>query len=146
MRSWVALPLSGAAAHPLKTLLQREMNTTQKRTLLFLVGCIGTRSLLAYAAKVASPDYLTLMGWLALVPAFGFLYFYLSGSRTTGPEVFGGKIWWNDLRPIHAAFYIGFAVTAIQRLPYSWMFLLADVVFGLLSFLAKRVAPVVAAE
>jgi hypothetical protein len=116
------------------------MNTNIKRTLLFLIGCIGARGLLAYAAKVASPAYLALMGWAALIPAFGFLYFYLSGSRSTGPEVFGGKIWWNDLRPIHAAFYVSFAVTAIQGLPYSWMFLLADVVFGLLSFLAKRVA------
>jgi hypothetical protein len=114
------------------------MNTTQKRTLLFLVGCIGTRALLAYSAKVANPAYLSIMGWLALVPAFGFLYFFLSGSRQTGPEVFGGKIWWNDLRPIHAAFYIGFAISAIQQMPYSWMFLAADVVFGLLSFLAKR--------
>lgn len=118
----------------------KTMNTIQKRTMLFLIGCIGTRSLLAYLAKIANPPYLQLMGIFALIPAFGFLYFYLSGSRTTGPEVFGDKIWWNTLRPIHAAFYVGFAISAILKQPYSWMFLLADVMFGILSFTAQRIS------
>ena len=111
------------------------MNTTQKRFLLFLIGCIGTRSLLVYLAKIANKTYLQYMGYLSLLPAIGFFYIFLTGSRKTGGEVFGGKIWWNDLRPIHGLMYFLFAYNAINGNSFAWMFLLVDVIFGLSSFL-----------
>ncbi len=111
------------------------MNNTQKRFLLFLFGCIGSRALLVYLAKIANRMYLQYMGYLLLLPAIGFLYLFFTGSRKTGGEVFGDKIWWNNLRPVHAVFYFLFAYNAIQGNPFAWMFLLADVIFGLLSFL-----------
>lgn len=113
------------------------MNTLQKRTLLFLIFCIGTRTLFAYLAKTY-PQYLQYMGALAIIPAIGFLYFFFSGTRKTGNEVFGGKIWWNNLRPIHAILYLLFAISAIQKKHYAWMFLAADVVLGLTAFFINR--------
>ncbi len=74
------------------------------------------------------------MGYLALLPAIGFFYIYLTGSRPTGPEVFGDKIWWNDLRPIHGLLYLLFAYNAINGVPGAYLYLLADVIFGLASF------------
>ena len=112
------------------------MNTIQKRFLLFLVGCIGTRSLFVYLAKKASTQILMYMGYLALLPAIGFLYIYFSGARQTGAEVFGDKIWWNNLRPIHSLLYFTFAYNAINGNPFSWVYLLIDVVIGLVSFLS----------
>jgi len=111
------------------------MNDIQKRFLLFLIGCIGTRFLFVYVAKNAGPKYLPLLGYLALLPAVGFMYIYLTGSRKTGREVFGGKIWWNDLRPIHSLLYFFFAYNAIVGNNTAWMYLLVDVIFGLSSFL-----------
>ena len=111
------------------------MNTLQKRFLLFLIGCIGTRSLFVYIAKTIDIKYLPILGYIALLPAIGFSYIYLSGSRKTGAEVFGEKIWWNNLRPIHALLYALFAYNAINKNPISWVFLLIDVVLGLVSFL-----------
>ena len=111
------------------------MNTIQKRFLLFLIGCIGTRTLFVLLAKNAGTKYLPLLGYLALLPAIGFIYIYLTGSRKTGAEVFGEKIWWNDLRPIHSLLYFLFAYNAIKGNTDSWVYLLIDVVFGLLSFL-----------
>jgi hypothetical protein len=111
------------------------MNTIQKRFLLFLIGCIGTRTLFVYAAKNVDTTYLRYMGYLALLPAIGFFYIYFTGSRQTGAEVFGSKIWWNDLRPIHGLLYLLFAVNAIMGNKYAWIYLLVDVIFGLLSFL-----------
>jgi hypothetical protein len=111
------------------------MNTIQKRFLLFLIGCIGTRSLLVLFAKNASTTVLKYMGYLALLPAIGFMYIFLTGSRKTGGEVFGDKIWWNDLRPIHSALYTLFAVNAIRGNPVAWVYLLIDVLVGLSSFL-----------
>ena len=111
------------------------MKTLEKRILLFLIGCIGTRILLVVLAKNASKQHLRYLGYLALLPAMGFFYIYLTGSRKTGMEVFGGKIWWNNLRPIHGFLYFLFAYNAINGNPQAWIFLLIDVTFGLLSFL-----------
>ncbi len=111
------------------------MNTTQKRFLLFLVGCIGTRSLFVYLAKTASKTFLRYMGYIATLIGIGFIYIFLTGSRKTGPEVFGDKIWWNNLRPIHGLLYLLFAYNAIQGNKNSWVYLLVDVIIGLISFL-----------
>jgi len=111
------------------------MNNIQKRFLLFLFGCIPTRLAIMYLAKVISPQYLPILGYLALIPAFGFYYLYFSGARKTGAEVFGDKIWWNNLRPIHGILYTLFAYNAIIRNTSAWIYLLVDVLFGLISFL-----------
>jgi len=110
------------------------MNNLNKRFLLFLCGCIPSRLALAYIASILPSKYLPYAGYLALVPAFGFLYLYLTNKRKTGPEVFGEKIWWTNLRPIHALFYFLFAISAISKVKSSWKFLVYDVLFGLTSF------------
>lgn len=114
------------------------MNELKKRFLLFLIGCIGTRTLLVYIAKNTSVDYLPILGYIALLPVLGFTYIYITGSRETGVEVLGGKIWWNNLRPIHAIFYSLFAYNAIHKNKRSWIYLLYDVLFGLGSFLTHH--------
>lgn len=106
-----------------------------KRMLLFLIGCIGTRLLFVYIAKISSVQVLKYMGYLALLPALGFMYIFLTGSRKTGPEVFGEKIWWNHLRPIHSLIYFVFSYNAINGNKQSWVYLLADVSIGLLAYL-----------
>jgi hypothetical protein len=103
------------------------------KMLLFLV-CIGVRSLFVIIAKYINPHYLKYLGYLALLPALGFSYIYLTGSRKTGPETFGGKIWWNHLRPIHSILYFLFAYNAILGNKQSWIYLLIDVLLGFISF------------
>lgn len=68
------------------------MNTITKRMLLFLVGCIGTRSLLVLLCKNLPIDLLPFAGYVALLPAFGFAYLYLTGWRKKGYSArkFGG--------------------------------------------------------
>jgi hypothetical protein len=114
------------------------MNSMQARFLLFLIGCIGTRTAFAALAAYISPSYLPYLGYLALLPALGFLYIFISGARATGAEVFGERIWWNSLRPVHAAMYLGFAYNAIMKNSHAWMWLAADVVLGLVAFLIKH--------
>jgi len=86
-------------------------------------------------AKNANRTYLKYMGYLSILPAVGFFYLFLTGSRKTGPEVFGNKIWWNDLRPIHGLMYFLFAYNAINGDAFAWIYLLIDVIIGLVSFL-----------
>ena len=111
------------------------MNNIQKRFLLFLICCIGLRSLFVVIAKNIDIKYLPYLGYLALLPTLGFIYIFATDSRKTGAEVFGEKIWWNNLRPVHALLYGLFAYNAINKNHNAWIYLLIDVLIGLSSFL-----------
>jgi hypothetical protein len=111
------------------------MNNIQKRFLLFIFGCIGIRTLFVIIAKNIDMKFLPYLGYIALLTAAGFIYIFVTGSRKTGVEVFGDKIWWNDLRPLHALMYSLFAYNAINKNQNAWIFLLIDVIIGLISFL-----------
>ncbi len=111
------------------------MNNIQKRFLLFLCGCVVIRLIFVIIAKNSSPDLLQKLGYLSLIPIIGWLYIIFIGKRDTGSEVFGDKIWWKDIRYIHASFYAMFAYLAINKNPNAWVPLATDVTFGLLAFL-----------
>ncbi len=111
------------------------METKTKRIILFLFGCMLTRFMLVWIAY-RYPKLLPLMGYLAIIPAIGFALIYISGSRKTGPEVFGDVIWWNNLRPIHAILFAIFAYMAINKQKdHAWKILLIDAVIGLMAFI-----------
>lgn len=116
-----------------------DLTSNQKRVALFLGGCVPIRAFVVYLAW-SSRMHLPLLGALALLPALGFLYIYLSGSRRTGPETMGAPIWWNNLRPIHAALWGLFAVLAMFGIHKAWIVLALDLVFGTAMFLAKSPA------
>ena len=92
------------------------MKIIQKRFLGFLFACIPARLLIAWIAKKVPNNYLPYLGLLALLPATGFLYIYLSGIRKTGGETFGQKIWWTKNKK-------------------AYLVLFTDAMFGLVSFL-----------
>jgi len=109
------------------------MNHLKKTFLLFLIGCIGVRSLFVIIAKYINKTYLKYLGYIALVPAIGFMYIYLTGTRT-GLGAFGEKIWLNNLRPIHSILYFLFAYNAIIGNKQSWFYLLIDVIVAFIGF------------
>lgn len=106
-----------------------------QRTLLFFIGCLGSRFFIAYLAKVINSTYLQMMGYIALIPAMGFLLIYVFGLRKTGMEVSGEKIWWNNYRPIHSLDYFIFAYLAISKSNNAWKMLFMDAVLGLILYL-----------
>ncbi len=114
-----------------------------KRILLFLTGCLGTRLALVYYARIATPVMLEILGALALLPAIGFFYIYATGSRKTGPEVFGDRIWWNGLRPFHGLMYALFSVMALFHYPQAWIVLLVDVLVGAAAFMDHHVSHII---
>ena len=111
------------------------MNNIQKRFLLFLCGCILIRLLLVNLSKNLDKNNVQYLGYLALVPVLGWFYIIFIGERNTGGEVFGEKIWWKDLRIIHATLWSIFAYMAINKNKNAWQILLLDTVFGLIAFL-----------
>jgi len=114
------------------------LSDVHKRMLTFVIGCIGTRAVFAYAAKVVSPTILQILGALALIPVIGWFYIIFIGSRDTGPEVLGGRIWWQNLRIIHMLLYLVFAVMALMKRGDAWIVLAVDVILGLIFFLAHH--------
>jgi len=86
--------------------------------------CITVRLLFAYIASVANRRWLSILGYVAILPALGFLYLFVTGVRNkTG--AFGEKIWWNHLRPVH--FSMDCSLTLLSQeiethgSCYSWM-------------------------
>ena len=111
------------------------MNNIQKRFIIFLLLCIPSRLFLIYLAKNVNKKTLNQLGYISLIPAIGFMYIYITKSRTTGIETLGDKIWWNDLRPIHSILYFSFSYMAINNNKDSYKVLLLDVIIGLISFI-----------
>ena len=110
-----------------------------KRLLIFLIGCIGTRVLLMYYAKVTNLETLQYLGYLSIIPALGFFVIYFGNLRKTGIETGGNIIWWNDLRPVHGLLYSLFAYNAIMKNSSSWIYILIDVIIGFTSFIVYHV-------
>lgn len=114
-----------------------EISNDIKRTILFFVGCITTRILFAQIA-MKNPKQLKKLALIALIPVFGWLRIMFISPRNTGVETFGGKIWWNNLRPIHMLNYILFAFFAFQGKSFAYKFLVLDVVIGFLAEINHR--------
>ncbi len=112
------------------------MDNKKLRILLFLVGCIGTRSLLTYYAKIT--NNLQSLSIITFIIGFGFIYIYANDLRKTGPEVFGDVIWWNLLRPIHGSLYLLFSYLAYNQNKNAWLILLIDTLIGLISFIKNK--------
>ena len=101
------------------------MNRLKK---LFVV-CITIRTLFVFIVKNAPTNYIPYLGYLGLIPSLGFMYQYFFSSKK---GALGGKLWWNDLRPIHSILYFLFATNAINSKSDSYEFLLLDVIIGTL--------------
>jgi len=110
------------------------MNNFQKRFLLFIFGCLVFRLIIVYIAKTQQ-KLLKYLGYLAIILGIGFFIIYFGGFRKTGREVFGEKIWWNSLRPIHGSLWLIFAFLAIREDNRAWIALFIDVIVGFLAFI-----------
>ncbi len=114
-----------------------QLTNAQKGGLMFLLGCIPLRASFVYIAKYKQ-EWLRVMSLFALAISIGFTVIYTFKLRKTGQEVFGEKIWWNELRPMHAFLYGLFSYLAVTHPGYAWKPLAADVAVGLVAFTMNR--------
>ena len=108
---------------------------TAKRALLFLIGCIGSRSLLAYVASTLSSSHLPYLAAITMIPVFGWLYIMWTGARKTGLETDGEPIWWNSMRPLHTVNYAAFSLFALAGNEKAVLFLVYDVFIGFFAWI-----------
>ena len=107
------------------------MDVLKKTLLLFVLVCVPLRILFVVVAKMVSIEHLFYLGILGLVIAFGFLFLHFyTDYRPEG--AFGQKKWWNRL--VHGLFYLAFAVSAMMGNRNAYLFLLTDVVYGVIAF------------
>jgi hypothetical protein len=114
------------------------MEIKTKRYLMFLIGCIGTRFLLTYIAKIINIDYIKYISLVTGLIGLSFIYIYLFGSKTADKQLewTGDKtIWWNDLRIVHGALYLLFTYLALMQNKDAWLILLVDTLIGLISWM-----------
>ena len=117
------------------------MNDLQKRFAAFFLGCIPVRISFVIAARKLNKEQLKTMGFLALLPAIGFLYYYFRWASEKGLAMFN-EVWWNHMRPIHALLYFFFAYQAITgNRNLAWKTLAFDVAIGAISFLLHYKSP-----
>ena len=108
---------------------------------MFLGGCLPTRLALAAAAYFAQGAWSIILGVALAAIAAGFLTIYVMGWRKTGVETQGRPIWWNHLRPVHAAFYASAAVALFSgNNVASASLLLADTAVGTAAFAQKHLS------
>ena len=115
-------------------------SVTTRGALTFLLACLGARLAIAAAAFYVSPGWLRVMGMAALVLVCSWVYIYMFDAAPFGRESGGldsglQKIWWNNLRPLHAGLYFAFAVMAIKKSPYAYRVILLDTLVGLVAWL-----------
>ena len=114
------------------------MEIKTKRYLMFLIGCIGTRFLLTYIAKIINTDYIKYISLVTGLIGLSFIYIYLFGSKTADKQLewTGDKtIWWNDLRIVHGALYLLFTYLSLMQNKDAWSILLVDTLIGLISWM-----------
>ena len=112
------------------------MDPDWRRIPAFLIGCTGTRSMLTYIAY-KHPNVAQVLAPVSMVPAIGWIYLSTVGNRDTGPEVFGGTIWWQDLRLVHAVLWVTYSYQAYRGDPGAWRALAVDTTIGLVAWLTK---------
>ena len=117
--------------------------------LLFLIGCIPTRLLLAFIAYYSlnyDSKYSNNLKYILTIITFligiSFIIIYEKGWRKKGVETGGKEIWWNNYRPIHGSIYLIFSILSLlyiikpsySILKHIWILLLLDVLIGLFAF------------
>lgn len=109
------------------------LDNLSKRQINFIFGCILSRATIVVLAS----KYPKEMAIPALAVATGFFVIYILGLRKTGLETNGEPIWWDWLRPVHAALFAGFSYVAYtqEKLRYkAWVLLAIDLFIGVLAW------------
>ena len=75
------------------------------------------------------------MGYFTLIAGLWFLYAFIIKPYTYAKVIKTTKVWWQDIRILHACTYLVFSYLAINKQQNAWIVLMIDVFIGLYAFL-----------
>ena len=101
----------------------------------FLVGCLGTRLLLAYLASQSA--WRSFIAVITATVSLCFAVLWTFSLRMQAPEG-GGHTWWAQLRIVHALLYGLAAVLAARGTDEGYKPLLLDVAIGAAAWVVHR--------
>ena len=111
------------------------MNINSK--VLFILGCIPARLLMAYLPQILPTNYLPFLGLLISFMAIGMLYLFFTNSRLKAMEA-GGTTWWKNYRLLHGMLLLTGAIYLFRKQRIASLPLFFDVFIGTLLFLDYR--------
>lgn len=104
--------------------------------LLFILGCIPVRLLMAYLPQIIPIEYLPYLGIVIGGMALGMLYFYFTNTRLNAFEA-GGKTWWHQYRLLHGMLLLVGSIYLIEKKRLASFPLVIDILIGLFLFSSK---------
>ena len=115
------------------------MLSPRQRLFQFLGICIVLRSIAAFIAYLYPQSVVTkVLAGFYLLMGISMIYLFATNKRQNAPEG-GGITWWNDIRPVHGLLYILFAMFAFTNKNFSYLFLVGDVILGLVAFTVHHI-------
>ena len=106
-----------------------------ERKLLFIVGCIPVRFLIALSPLILKEYLLKFLSVILAVIGLSFLALYHLDLRLSAREG-GGITWWKDLRPMHGISYVAAGLSAARgQILTTSCILMLDLVIGVVSWL-----------
>lgn len=104
--------------------------------MLFLLGCIPIRILLAILVKNYPNKLIALP---LLIIAIGFIYLYITNSRLNAPEATNNITWWANMRIYHGLLYLMSGILILLNNKYAYIPLAVDVLFGLFLYIQRNI-------
>lgn len=102
--------------------------------LYYFIICILIRLSLAYGVALVYRlpiRFIFIVFYVVL--AIGALYQYKVKKRKIG--AFNNKVWWDNLRPLHALLFLCVSIGLFYKYKYSYMFLIVDTFIGVLGYI-----------
>ena len=107
--------------------------------LLFYIGCIGSRLLLASLLYYVEKEWMMYtLSFIFFVMGFGMLLIMLLDLRPN-KGAFNNKIWWGPYRPFHIVFYLSIAYFLYKKNRcYPWKLFVLDALMSSVLFASYR--------
>lgn len=106
------------------------------RDRIFLI-CILLRLFFVYLVNQLDKKSLRVVGIISLLISVGFFNSYLK-FKESDRGVFGGLIWWNQLRLVHSILYLIFGVMSIMNHKHKEFVLILDISIGVMYNIVRR--------
>lgn len=99
--------------------------------------CVAVRLALVAAAAWLSKRTPPIVSALAFMVGLGFLMVWRKRMVAFESTASGNRVWWDALRPLHAALWLSYSVYSARGSEKAWSILAVDLAVGTLAWSAR---------